>query len=132
LIENTELNLEDYIQKLANTETRLKLIDASLKPSYESLDAELQRLWCELSMLSDTFDKSAAAKIWAIEPDSANDALSELMVHSLVEWHQFHSSHRRETGDEGAEEGYYRLHDLARLFANAHLSEADRIHNVPN
>jgi tetratricopeptide (TPR) repeat protein len=50
--------------------------------------------------------------VWELESDAAQDQLSDLVKFSLVEWN--------------AETSRYRLHDLARVFANSRLSQAER------
>lgn len=50
--------------------------------------------------------------MWEIDADAAQDTLSELVKYSLLDW------------DEAT--ARYRLHDLVRLFADPHLSEAKR------
>jgi len=112
LAEFLDLGVEDYVQRLTSVQQRLKLIDASLSLSYDLLGPEMQERWRILSVFPDTFDLAAAAALWEIELDRAQDALSELVKYSLVEW------------DETI--ARYRLHDLVRLFADARLSENER------
>src|SRR6185436_10645329 len=52
----------------------------------------------------------AAATVWGLEPEPADAALGELVRRSLVD------------GDEGR----YRLHDLARVFADSRCREEER------
>lgn len=112
LAERIDLGVADYVRRLTNAQQQLKLIDASLKLSYELLNSELQGRWRVLAVFPETFDSAAAAAVWQLEPDAAQDALSELVKYSFVEW------------DETI--ARYHLHDLARVFANARLSEAER------
>lgn len=112
LVERVDLGVEDYVRQLTEGRQRLKLIDASLSLSYELLSPEMQGRWRVLAVFPDTFDTVATAAVWEIETDAAQDALSELVKYSLLEW------------DETTTR--YRLHDLARLFADARLSEAER------
>jgi tetratricopeptide (TPR) repeat protein len=120
-----DFSVEDFMHRLTNARQRLELIDssrslthepsgveASLSLSYELLNVEMQRLGYALAVFPDTFDVSAAAAVWQMESDRAQTAISELVVHSLVEWD---SSNAR-----------YRLHDLVRLFTDAHLSKAEQ------
>jgi tetratricopeptide (TPR) repeat protein len=103
----------DYARRLADEKQRLshlKEVDVALSVSYEMLSEEQRRLWRALSVFPQTFDNEAAAAVLEMERDAAQDAICELMKWSLVE---FNAEVRR-----------YRLHDLARLFAKARLSEA--------
>ncbi|HEX8922178.1 MAG TPA: tetratricopeptide repeat protein, partial [Pyrinomonadaceae bacterium] len=112
LVERPDLNVADYVRRLTDAQQRLKLIDASLSLSYELLTPELQKRWRLLAVFPDTFDTAAAAAVWNAEPDTAKDALGEMFKYSLLEWSEATAR--------------YRLHDLARLFANARLSEVER------
>jgi tetratricopeptide (TPR) repeat protein len=112
LAERLDLSVADYVRRLTNAQQRLKLIDSSLSLSYELLSPEMQERWRVLAVFPDTFDTAAATAVWEIEPDAAQDALSELVKYSLLEW--------------DAATARYHLHDLVRLFADAHLSEPER------
>jgi tetratricopeptide (TPR) repeat protein len=112
LAEREDLDPANYLRRLADAQKRLELVNASLSLSYNLLGVELQERWRMLAVFPGTFDRGAAAAVWELDPDPAQDALSELVRYSLVEW------------DEMAER--YRLHDLARLFADARLSQAER------
>jgi tetratricopeptide (TPR) repeat protein len=112
LAEREDLSPADYLCRLADAQTRLELVDASLSLSYNLLGAELQERWRMLAVFPGTFDRGAAAAVWKLGPDPMQNALSELVRFSLVEW------------DETTER--YRLHDLARLFADAHLDPIER------
>jgi tetratricopeptide (TPR) repeat protein len=106
------VNLEprDYAKQLADEKKRLELlasdgesVTASISLSYNLLDAEIQRHWRMLGVFPDTFDAPAAAAVWEIETDSAQETLSRLLQYSMLEWND---STKR-----------YRLHDLMRAFA---------------
>jgi tetratricopeptide (TPR) repeat protein len=101
-----------YMLQLANAQKRLELIEASLTLSYEILNEEQQQRWRMLAVFPDSFDDAAAAAVWETEDEKARDALGELLAFNLVEWN--------ETA------GRYRLHDLARVFAESRLHEAAR------
>lgn len=102
----------DYARRLNDEQRRLQLIEASLNLSYELLSEELQKRWRLLAVFPDTFEEKAAAAVWNLEVDSAQDTLGELIAASMVEWNE---STRR-----------YRLHDLARLFAVSRLGPEER------
>ena len=123
LAERVDLDVADYMRRLADVRQRLTLtgVEATLRASYDLLREELQARWRTLAVFPGAFDAQAAASVWGLEfgetvetaeqaPDAAQEALSELVQYSLVEW----------IG------GRYRLHDLARLFADAQLANAER------
>jgi len=99
----------DYIRRLREGTLRFDPVEASLKISYELLGDDQQRLWRSLAVFPGTFDAPAAAAVWNLAPDPATDALDELAQNSLVKW----------------EDGRYRLHDLARGFAERRLEEVE-------
>jgi hypothetical protein len=113
LAERPNLAPADYARRLADAKQRLshlKEVDVALNVSYEMLNEEQRRWWRALAVFPQTFDDEAAGAVWQMERDAAQDTLGDLMKWSLVE---FSDETRR-----------YRLHDLARLFAEARLSEA--------
>lgn len=112
LAERKDLSAADYARRLTDSRQRLKLIEAPLKLSYDLLSAELQGRWRALAVFPATFDAAAAAAVWAAESDAAQDALGELIKYSLLDW------------DDAT--ARYRLHDLARLFADSRLSDDER------
>jgi tetratricopeptide (TPR) repeat protein len=112
LVTYRNLSLTDYVRRLRDRQQRLQLIDASLSLSYDLLSEALRERWRWLAVFPDTFAGYSAAALWELEIDQAQDVLGELMATSLVEWN--------ETSDR------YRLHDLARLFADAKLSAEER------
>ena len=112
MVKYRNLSPADYVRRLRDRQQRLQLIDASLSLSYELLSEELRERWRWLAVFPDTFAGDAAAAVWEVEVDQAQYMLGELMAASLVEWN--------ETSDR------YRLHDLARLFADAKLSAEER------
>lgn len=115
LAERVDLGVVNYMQRLTDVQQRLKVlneVEASLSLSYELFSQEMQKYWRVLAVFPGTFDLAAAAAMWEIEVNAAQDTLSELVNYSLLEW------------DETT--ARYRLHDLARLFADTRLSEAER------
>lgn len=115
LAERVDLGVADYVRRLTDEQKRLKVLDeveASLSLSYELLSPEIQEHWRVLAVFPASFDSAAAAAMWEMEPDAAQDTLSELVKYSLLDW------------DEAI--ARYRLHDLVRLFAVAHLNKAER------
>lgn len=112
LAEQIDLGVEDYVKRLTSAQQRLKLIDASLRSSYELLNPNIRERWRLLATFPSTFDVAAALAVWELEPDAAQEARSELIKYSLLEWNKATAR--------------YRLHDLARLFAAARLSKVER------
>jgi tetratricopeptide (TPR) repeat protein len=106
------LRPSDYAARLKDAREQLKLIEASLRLSYELLTDELKKLWRMLAVFPHTFDEPAATAVWEADADSGRDSLSELFAASLVEWNE--ATIR------------YSLHDLARVFANDRLTDAER------
>jgi hypothetical protein len=102
----------DYLKQLSDAQKRFGLVEASLSLSHDRLNAELQRLWPMLAVFPATFDAPAAAAVWGAETEAALDTLGELVRCSLVEY------------DEATSR--YRLHGLARLFADNMLGETER------
>ena len=113
LVKYRNLSPPDYVRRLQDRQQRLQLIDASLSLSYELLSERLRERWRWLAVFPDTFASDAAAAVWEVNVDQAKYMLGELMAASLVEW--------KETSNR------YRLHDLARLFAEAKLSAEERV-----
>ncbi|HVF66843.1 MAG TPA: tetratricopeptide repeat protein [Pyrinomonadaceae bacterium] len=109
LTERVNLSPADYVRRLSDAKTRLSLVDASLTLSYELLGPEQQRLWRSLAVFPDTFDAAAAAAVWELSADAAQDSLGDLVRYSLLDW--------------DADTQRYRLHDLARLFADSRMSD---------
>ena len=108
LAERSDLSPAAYRRRLEQAQTRLSLIDASLSLSYDLLAPEQQTRWAALAVFPADFDAAAAAAVWNMDADAAQDALSELVKWSIVEF----------------ADDRYRLHDLARLFAAARLNKA--------
>jgi len=102
----------EYVNRLQDRQQRLQLIDASLSLSYDLLSEELREWWRRLAVFPDSFADDAAAMVWEVETEQAQHKLGELIAASMAEWN--------ETADR------YRLHDLARLFADSKLGAEER------
>lgn len=111
LAERDNLSPEDYVRRLSDAKKRLELVEASLTLSYELLSPEQQSLWRALAVFPDTFDATAAAAVWELGADAAQDALGDLRRYSLLEW--------------DADTQRYSLHDLARLFADSRMNDEE-------
>lgn len=112
LVKGRTLTPTDLIRQLQDRQKRLGLVEASFSLSYDLLSAEQQQLWCSLAIFPDTFGEQAASTLWGIDADGAKEILAELDSYSLLEWNE---DTRR-----------FRLHDLARDFADVRLSEEGR------
>lgn len=110
LAERPDLSPASYASRLESGAAKLGLIEASLRLSYDLLPGELAGRWRTLSVFPAGFDAPAAATVWELEPEPADTALGELVRRSLVD----------------GEDGRYRLHDLARVFADSRCSEEER------
>ena len=115
IAERRNLSPADYARRLRDARHRLsqlKEVDVVLNESCELLDEESRRRWRMLAVFAKTFDESAAAAVWEMEEDAANDALGDLLTYSLIEYDTASSR--------------YSLHDLARIFADGRLSDIER------
>jgi tetratricopeptide (TPR) repeat protein len=102
-----------HIKRLEKRTKRLELVEASLTLSYDLLSIPMQKLWRSLAVFPNTFDDAAVAFLWKLKVEDAQDQLAELISYSLIEWNE--TTQR------------YRLHDLVRLFADAHLRGQERV-----
>jgi tetratricopeptide (TPR) repeat protein len=119
LSERPDISPTRYADRLTEESERLGLVEATLALSYDLLPEELACRWRVLALFPTSFDALAAAAVWAVKQDEAEIALGELVRRSLVD----------------GEDGRYRLHDLARVFAGSLTNEeersmAERLHAV--
>ncbi|MFI5353016.1 MAG: tetratricopeptide repeat protein [Candidatus Binatales bacterium] len=114
LSERPNLSPADLVRRMKDAQGRLKLtgVELSLTVSADLLSPDLRDRWLQLAVFPDSFDQRGAAAVWKLDPDPAQDNLGELLRYSLLEWN--------------AASLRYRLHDLVRDFAGAHLGEAAR------
>ena len=111
-----DLDPADYVSQLSDERTRLKKIgvdpmigidvEASIGLSYKLLSADDARVFRQLAVFPATFDAKAEE---AICEDPGHEHLTDLRRRSLV---LYNLDTRR-----------YRLHDLARLFADSRMSD---------
>jgi tetratricopeptide (TPR) repeat protein len=108
------LSLADYVHQMTDARERLKLtqIDAAFQPGYDLLEETLRQQFRFLAVFPDSFDLAAAAAVWDIPPEKAQDPLGELLAYSLIDFDQANAR--------------YILHNLVRLFANLRLREDER------
>jgi hypothetical protein len=114
-----DLDSADYAGQLKDERTRVERLgtegveigfEASFNLSYARLASEAARVFRKSAMFSGSFDATAAEVVCA---DPGHVHLSDLVRRNLV---LYDSSTKR-----------YRLHDLARLFADSRLSDAELV-----
>ena len=111
LASREDLSPADYIERLGDAGAKVDLVKASLSLSCDLLSGGQQELWRMLGVFPGSFDAPAAAAVWGVEQNRAEDDLGELYLRSMVEC---------ET------EGRYKLHDLSRVCADSKLSKTGR------
>jgi len=115
LAEEKDLKVSEYEKLLEDKKARLELAKASFSTSYDLLTAGRKRQWRRLSIFPEDFDRNAATAILKMAPQPSVEALSDLVRWSLVDYSELSDS----------DEGRYRLHDLARLFAESCLDREE-------
>jgi tetratricopeptide (TPR) repeat protein len=101
-----------YVRRLAQGVVRLGEVDAALAASCSWLAKDLRRLWSLLAVFPATFDAVAATAVWELEEIAGDSALGQLMTSSLIDWEEAVAR--------------YRLHDLARLYADRQLADEEK------
>lgn len=105
-LNHSHLSVEDYMERLSHAKERLSLINATLSMSYDLLSDEQQTHWRMLGVFPGSFDAKAAAAVWELELNQAQNRLDEFLVRSMV---------------ESETKGRCKLHDLSRVYANEKL-----------
>jgi len=113
LAEKRDLSVPEYQRRLKDKMERLKLAEGSFSLSYDLLTPGRKKQWRRLSVFPEDFDRSAATAVLKMASDPSAEALSDLVQWSLVDFVQITDS----------EDGRYKLHDLARLFAESCLEQ---------
>lgn len=106
LEKHRDIRVDEYVKRFAKINTRLDMlpeVEGSLALSYELLSDELKKSLRLLTVFPSVFDRRACASIWEMGVEDTQDALSELLSLSLIEW------------DEKT--ARYSIHNLIRLFA---------------
>ncbi len=116
LAERKEISVDDYELRLSDKKVRLELVEASFSLSYDLLRPLRRKHWCRLSVFPEDFDLNGGTAVLKMAPDPSAEALSDLVKWSLVDFIR----------PADSEEGRYRLHDLARLFAESRLESKER------
>ncbi len=115
LAEREDLGVSEYEKRLGEKRARLELVKASFSLSYDLLTPGRKKQWRRLSVFPEDFDRKAAVAVLKMAPNPAFEALSDLVRWSLVDFNPFLDS----------EDGRYKLHELARLFAESCLEPAE-------
>ena len=111
LAEKRDLSVPEYERRLKNKMERLKLVEGSFSLSYDLLTPGRKKQWRRLSVFPEDFDRNAATAVLKMDSGASVEALSDLVQWSLVDFSALPDS----------EDGRYKLHDLARLFAESCL-----------
>ena len=117
IAEKKDISVAQYERRLSDKKKLLELVEASFSLSYDLLSPTRRKQWCRLSVFPEDFDISGVAAVWKMGRNPSAEALSDLVKWSLV---IFLPSANSE------EEGRYRLHDLARIFADSRLDSSQR------
>jgi tetratricopeptide (TPR) repeat protein len=112
-LQRPDLNVTTYLQRLQGSKTRLGLVEGSLGLSEDLLGNTLRPLFRQAGVFPAPFEREAAAAVWGLEAQAADDALGELLGRSLL--------------DYDAPSDRYDLHDLARLFAADRLAKDEAL-----
>jgi tetratricopeptide (TPR) repeat protein len=121
LVERPSLEPAEYARRLGDERQRLGLLRsgdqsmaACIELSYGLLGAAIQQRWRALAVFPETFVAPAAAAVWALQGDAAQDTLDRLLQYSMVEFN--------------ANAGRFRLHDLMHDFAGVRLEASECDH----
>jgi len=87
-------------------------VEAAFALSYDQLTDENRARWRALAVFPAPFDASAAASVWEIEEQSAQEILSEFYRANILQF--------------GEESRRYQLHDLLQEFADARVPDEER------
>ena len=112
LAEKKELNVSEYERRLSDKVARLELVKGSFSLSYDLLSPTRKKHWRRLSIFPEDFDCDAATAVLKMAPGPSMEALKDLVKWSLLDFVPMLDS----------EDGRYKLHDLARLFAESCLT----------
>jgi tetratricopeptide (TPR) repeat protein len=116
IAEKRDLPISEYERRLRDKMARLELVEASFCTSYDLLTPRKRSLWCRLSVFPEDFDRKGAAAVFKMSQDASDELLSDLVQWSLVDY----------ISSTDSKDDRYRLHDLARIFAESRLDSAER------
>ncbi len=116
LAERGDIDVADYERCLSDKKMRLDLVYASFSLTYDLLSPVKKKHWCRLSVFPQDFDLKGGTAVLKMALEPSAKVLSDLVKCSLVDFIR--------PVDSG--EGRYKLHDLARLFAESRLESKER------
>ena len=114
LAEREDIGVDEYERRLSDKKERLGLVEGSFSLSYDLLSPIRRIQWCRLSVFPGYFDCDGAAAVLNMARDHSAEALSDLVKWSLVDFIP-------------SDDFRYKLHDLARLFAESRLESDERV-----
>jgi tetratricopeptide (TPR) repeat protein/predicted phosphodiesterase len=117
LAEKRDLKVHEYEKRLKDKVALLELAKGSFSLSYDLLTPGRKKQWRRLSVFPEDFDRNAATTVLKMTPGASAEALSDLVQWNLVDFVAIPDS----------EDGRYKLHDLARLFAELCLDQEDLV-----
>ena len=115
IAEKRDLSVPEYQRRLTDKMALLELVAGSFSLSYDLLTPGRKKQWRRLSVFPEDFDRYAATAVLKMSPEASAEALSDLVRWSLVDFIPITDS----------EDGRYKLHDLARLFAESCLDQEE-------
>lgn len=102
-----------FVRLLAvDRDAQMSEVESCLSLSDVTLPIELRKLWHMLCVFPGTFSPLAAAAVWELPQEGADEALGQLLRHCLIE---YNSSSQR-----------YRLQSVVRRFIETRISDEDR------
>jgi tetratricopeptide (TPR) repeat protein len=111
------LSVEEFLRQMDDAAAKhqsLKEIDAALDVTCSVIDERLKQGFAACSIFHHGFEVEAAAAVWGMDREEAEDVICALFEFSLVEWDPKHN--------------HYQLHDDVRKYAHQHLGEkADEV-----
>jgi len=113
LHKNPLLSPPNLLERLNDAGRRLKLtgVEAALSVSYDKLPPDLQEKWRRLAVFAGDFDAQAAAAVWGVSQEAAQDALGELYSYAMLE----------------LKDSRCLLHDLARDYAAQRMNAEEAL-----
>lgn len=115
LASESDLDLDDYVRELRETQSGLPPVEAVLRVSLSLAPTERQAQWRALSLLHG-FDAAVAATVWDVPRAVAAERLDDLAARRLIEPSPVATEpHRR-----------YRMHEALRAYALSAMEERER------
>ena len=115
LAERKDIDVREYERRLNDKKARLELVEASFSLSYDLLGQTRKKQWCRLSVFPGDFDLDGGTAVLKMSRNASGQVLSDLVKWSLLDFIRSADSVK----------GRYRLHDLARIFAESRLEPTE-------